>query len=541
MDLYATEGEITILQCQSNVIDHWENLNNKSFFAYCNEKKSPSRHFLIEECNLQIRVTVDDYSTTYRCVIGGNPPRFKDFKICMPIPPTSMNVVEAESGKHVVGVEGHQMTLTCNVNSGKPMETIFWTKNGIVVLSGGPGRLLYTFIPKREDNFQNYTCTANNTLKSIALRENIQLRLSLRPSILVNMTTICMEENMTVILNCLETSGQKVKSYHWVYNEAGLIETSNELFLTPLNKSIDGSYTCTGKNEAGSDNATLVLQEDELCQKRNFPSIHLHSDGTNIYVSWKRGFVFVIEYRQHNSEMWRMISYHDTKKLVRKSLQISDLRPSTEYIIRLSVNGSNGHTVSKEYKMKTKGMNLKAIETTTTYIVLIVVFTAGIVFGTVFLVRQLLKNRQQENNEEVPQQEEDMDGIAAENQIYQSMSDLLAQPGASGHNADFDSSFERSGVSYTNHEVSYDLNVNTTTIENKNRESNGSFNRNKIEASDLDRKISKQLKYIEVFFDPFPKSHTFVIRGAQHRTPYALIDFDAHVDPLSSSSESEDV
>lgn len=50
--------------------------------------------------------------------------------------------------------------------------------------------------------------------------------------------------------------------------------------------------------------------------------------------------------------------------------------------------------------------------------------------------------------------------------------------------------------------------------------------------------ISNQLKYIEVLFDPFPNGHTFVIRGAQNRTPYAHIDFDVHADPLPSSSES---
>lgn len=55
-------------------------------------------------------------------------------------------------------------------------------------------------------------------------------------------------------------------------------------------------------------------------------------------------------------------------------------------------------------------------------------------------------------------------GIAADNQLYQSMSDLLAQPGTSGQNADFHSSNERSGISYTNHDVSYDLDVNITTM-----------------------------------------------------------------------------
>lgn len=63
-----------------------------------------------------------------------------------------------------------------------------------------------------------------------------------------------------------------------------------------------------------------------------------------------------MEYRQHNSEMWRLISLHDTKDMAGQTIQISDLRPSTEYIIRLSINGSNGNTVSKEYNIKTKGL-----------------------------------------------------------------------------------------------------------------------------------------------------------------------------------------
>lgn len=87
-------------------------------------------------------------------------------------------MVEAESRKRVKGIEGQQMTLTCNVNSGIPKETMFWIKEGKEVSSGGPGRLEYTFVPEREDNFQNYTCTANNTLHSTVLLENIQLRLT---------------------------------------------------------------------------------------------------------------------------------------------------------------------------------------------------------------------------------------------------------------------------------------------------------------------------------------------------------------------------
>lgn len=78
----------------------------------------------------------------------------------------------------VSGIEGKEMTLTCNVYSGEPAETIFWITKEQVVLSGGPGRLNYTFIPQQEDNHHIYTCKANNSLNSVPLETNVQLRLT---------------------------------------------------------------------------------------------------------------------------------------------------------------------------------------------------------------------------------------------------------------------------------------------------------------------------------------------------------------------------
>ncbi|XP_052072854.1 uncharacterized protein LOC127710938 isoform X2 [Mytilus californianus] len=458
VDVYAVEGETITLKCENNAIDHWENINNRGFIIYCKELRdhiSPSARLkLTEECNLQIQILTHDYSVTYRCIISGEVPLSKDFNIIILKPPSKMKVLEANMTEIVLGIEGQQLTLTCNVNSGKPEETIFWIKNETVVSSGGPGSLRYTFIPQQEDNLQNYTCKANNSLNSVPLEESVQLRLT--------------------------------------------------------------------------------------CQQRKLPTIHLYSDKTSIYISWKRGNIsiekqlFEIEYRQQDSNRWRMLSTNNKKQMVH-SFEINELIPSTEYIIRMSMNGSRGYIVADEYRIKTKGIDTD--EFPTKYIVLAVAFTAVVVFGTAFLIKRLIGNRQQADDEEVQQQVEDMNGTAATNQLYHSMSDLLAQPGASGRDTDVHSSFERYGIPSSNHKVSYNLRVNTTTAEKNHRNSNGSFNRDKSPGLAADLKISKRLKYVEVLFDPFPIGHKFVIRGSENRTPYAHIDFDAHAEPLSSSSE----
>lgn len=84
---YAVEGDTITLKCESNSTDHWENTNNRSLIIYCDELREhiiPSARLkLTEECNLKIQILTHDYRSTYRCVIAGEPPLSKDFKIRM--------------------------------------------------------------------------------------------------------------------------------------------------------------------------------------------------------------------------------------------------------------------------------------------------------------------------------------------------------------------------------------------------------------------------------------------------------------------------
>lgn len=90
------------------------------------------------------------------------------------------------------------------------------------------------------------------------------------PRISVNMKAECLQKTMKASLYCSETSELPVKSYNWIYNGDELLETSNELQITSSNNSSDGRYTCKAYNEAGSDNASLVLQYDTLCKNETF-------------------------------------------------------------------------------------------------------------------------------------------------------------------------------------------------------------------------------------------------------------------------------
>lgn len=80
------------------------------------------------------------------------------------------------------------------------------------------------------------------------------------------MKVVCMQKKMIASFYCSESSEWSFTSYNWFYNEAELIETSKELHITSLNNSNDGLYTCIATNDAGSDNASMILQYDQLCK-----------------------------------------------------------------------------------------------------------------------------------------------------------------------------------------------------------------------------------------------------------------------------------
>ncbi|CAC5412546.1 unnamed protein product [Mytilus coruscus] len=455
VDLYATEGEIIILQCQDNAIDHWENLNSRGFVAYCNELKSSLGHFLTEECNLQIRVTIDDYNTTYRCVIGGNPPRVKDFNICMPTPPSKMKILEAKSGKQVLGVEGHQMTLTCNVNSGKPMETIFWTKNGIVVSSGGPGRLQYTFIPKQDDNFQNFTCTANNTLNSIALRDHIQLRLTYRFSpdeinctsdinITDSFTTTDQmhngnhQENTSgitrreIILCCalvfmlLLTIILYARNRHYTTRNISIGEQQGDhpptgtsiaenihLYSTADDYSVHLFPVSRNGSMQGYDNVLESNSSISSSMDFNVEGDYIHPYDILVYNSQDNNYEY--EKLDHSGEYFTSITHdgnEDEKSVTSTDIKCSSITPGSVligHVIIVKSSSFNGDKICQKYTMENHGCITNKHVT----------------------LKEIMQYI----------------GIAAENQIYFSISDLRTQPVTSGHNTNDNLSYERSGIS----------------------------------------------------------------------------------------------
>lgn len=77
--------------------------------------------------------------------------------------------------KHVRGIEGHKLGIECTVNNGNPSETLFLTKNGSIVQSGNGGKIVYSFVPIRNDNMKSFVCTVISAMLEKPLADEVIL------------------------------------------------------------------------------------------------------------------------------------------------------------------------------------------------------------------------------------------------------------------------------------------------------------------------------------------------------------------------------
>lgn len=88
---------------------------------------------------------------------------------------TFLNTFTTKQQKHVRGIEGHKLDIVCTVNSGKPQEVLFLKENGSIVKSGTSGKIVYSFVPSREDHLKAFECSAISATLEISLTDEVIL------------------------------------------------------------------------------------------------------------------------------------------------------------------------------------------------------------------------------------------------------------------------------------------------------------------------------------------------------------------------------
>lgn len=91
--------------------------------------------------------------------------------------PSKLNILNVAQVNTVNGKEHTPMHLVCSVKSGQPLEELRWKKNRSIIRHGGPGKLVYSFVPKTTDHNSVYTCEAQNLYMAIPLFKSIHLNI----------------------------------------------------------------------------------------------------------------------------------------------------------------------------------------------------------------------------------------------------------------------------------------------------------------------------------------------------------------------------
>ncbi|CAC5426702.1 unnamed protein product [Mytilus coruscus] len=239
------------------------------------------------------------------------------------------------------------MNLTCDVESGKPPALMEWKNRNVVVATGGPASLIYTFIPNVTNHLQSLMCIAFNNVTRITLTKRVTLHLYFEPTVkIIPSGHIHIIENEALLLDCNYTSNDNWNtSVIWKYTTDGHITyTANKkLKLDNIKRNDAGHYTCFVSNSAGEAEDSVIV--NVLYPPRTPANIKAFTQSDIILVKWTADYdiglqkTIFVEYRKHYESRWNQVS-----AVNRSTVIINGLDPGTIYLLRLYSTTAGGES-----------------------------------------------------------------------------------------------------------------------------------------------------------------------------------------------------
>ncbi|XP_061187571.1 hemicentin-1-like [Saccostrea echinata] len=176
----------------------------------------------------------------YSCDVNTIPAKQNMMYLKLYLPPSSIDIdsYNEDGTLRVHGTEDSPLNLSCQSSGGDPPATVSWFK-GSALLVTGINRTLYSFIPTRVDDLQNYTCTAYNPGLSQPMRKNVQIFLDLRPTIPEIAKIPNTKENDQIMVTCSSSWGRPPASLWWIFRGTYLKST----YVSSTMDSLTQTYT----------------------------------------------------------------------------------------------------------------------------------------------------------------------------------------------------------------------------------------------------------------------------------------------------------
>ncbi|VDI81621.1 Hypothetical predicted protein [Mytilus galloprovincialis] len=449
--------------------------------------------------------------------------------------PSNLTIATDNENRNLTVVEGQNISILCQVHSGRPTETVKLIINDKIRGNGSR----YTFTPQKSDNNASVICEANSKIMEFPLVKKTRLNVHFKP------TSVCTLEPEQPIEDrhaqlCCVVESNPTSNFTWTMAIEKILrpyETNRScLVWSHINRTHDGLYGFLAENYLGYFNLTMKVQVvyapvfigDDIIRYAKIGKVisisavffDIHDTHINASIESRMNVIKKIEIRWvkewrilHGSNMTLNATevYFQVDLMTRKEFKVYILTVCNSYgcrdikvDIRIEISKIQGITRSKY------------LDVETVFAALAVLSVLGIGMVGAFLIwKRVRTNKDTSTPSQTEDLDEDTEGQSVENRLFQS-SEI---------------------VSSDNPAHVLQAQGNGGYVYHASRSQAESTRNDQIYLS------GSHLNYSEVVFEAGTSSNSNIIHGANDKTIYLEIDLvqsaSYKLDSCDTSSEED--
>ncbi|XP_072524986.1 kin of IRRE-like protein 1b isoform X2 [Salminus brasiliensis] len=223
----------------------------------------------VGQYNLEISSAELSDDSLYECQATEAALRSRRAKLTVLIPPDDPVI---EGAPEILLMAGVSYNLTCMSRGAKPLSTIEWYKDGVIVdgahtstevLADRKRVTTRSFLPIQPvdtDTGRNFTCVASNLAVPLGKRATITLNVHHAPTVLLSISPRSVLEGERVTFTCQATANPPVMGYRWAKGGVILEGARESVFVTTADHSFfTEPVSCQVFNAVGSTNVSILV------------------------------------------------------------------------------------------------------------------------------------------------------------------------------------------------------------------------------------------------------------------------------------------
>ncbi|XP_026781509.3 kin of IRRE-like protein 1b isoform X1 [Pangasianodon hypophthalmus] len=223
----------------------------------------------VGQYNLEISSAELSDDSLYECQATEAALRSRRAKLTVLIPPDDPVI---EGAPEILLTAGISYNLTCVSRGAKPLSTIEWYKDGVIVEGAHtstevlPDRKRVTtrsFLPIQPvdtDTGHNFTCVSSNLAVPLGKRASVTLNVHHAPTVLLSIEPRSVLEGERVTFTCQATANPPIMGYRWAKGGVILEGARESVFVTTADHSFfTEPVSCQVFNAVGSTNVSILV------------------------------------------------------------------------------------------------------------------------------------------------------------------------------------------------------------------------------------------------------------------------------------------